>query len=100
MPSFLEDPREAIEHGTPVTTRQENENDGKTCYSDVVVYPLGASDAAEAVIRVDDVTDRVRIEQIMVQTEKMMSVGGLAAGNAARAAIAFLEEWPGPTVGE
>jgi len=34
------------------------------------------------VIRVDDVTDRVRIEEMMVQSEKMMSVGGLAAGMA------------------
>jgi len=34
------------------------------------------------VIRVDDITDRVRIEQMMVQTEKMMSIGGLAAGMA------------------
>jgi signal transduction histidine kinase len=30
----------------------------------------------------DDVTERVRIEEMMVQTEKMMSVGGLAAGMA------------------
>ncbi|MBT6613260.1 MAG: PAS domain S-box protein [Deltaproteobacteria bacterium] len=29
-----------------------------------------------------DVTDRIRIEELMVQTEKMMSVGGLAAGMA------------------
>jgi two-component system NtrC family sensor kinase len=35
-----------------------------------------------AVIRVDDVTQRVRMENMMVQTEKMMSVGGLAAGMA------------------
>jgi signal transduction histidine kinase len=31
---------------------------------------------------VDDITERVRIEQMMVQTEKMMSIGGLAAGMA------------------
>jgi signal transduction histidine kinase len=35
-----------------------------------------------AVIRVDDVTERVRIEEMMVQSEKMLSVGGLAAGMA------------------
>jgi signal transduction histidine kinase len=34
------------------------------------------------VVRIDDVTERVRIEEMMVQTEKMMSVGGLAAGMA------------------
>ncbi|MGD2062935.1 MAG: PAS domain S-box protein [Nitrospirota bacterium] len=58
------------------------EQGGEVRYSDVVVYPLIANGATGAVIRVDDVTNRVRIEQMMVQTEKMMSVGGLAAGMA------------------
>ncbi len=51
-------------------------------FADVTVYPLSADGADGAVIRVDDVTDRVRIEEMMVQSEKMMSVGGLAAGMA------------------
>lgn len=49
---------------------------------DVTVFPLVADGMEGAVIRVDDVTERVRIEEMMVQTEKMMSVGGLAAGMA------------------
>ncbi len=55
---------------------------GQTRYSDVTVYPLVANGVEGAVIRVDDVTDRVRIEDMMVQSEKMLSVGGLAAGMA------------------
>jgi len=47
-----------------------------------MVYPLLEDGAAGAVIRIDDITNRVRMEQMMVQTEKMMSVGGLAAGMA------------------
>lgn len=35
-----------------------------------------------AVIRVDDITEQVRMEEMVVQSEKMMSVGGLAAGMA------------------
>ena len=35
-----------------------------------------------AVIRVDNVTELVRMEEIMIQSEKMLSVGGLAAGMA------------------
>ena len=54
----------------------------ETRYEDVMIYPLMTNGAVGAVIRVDDITDRVRIEQMMVQTEKMMSVGGLAAGMA------------------
>lgn len=49
---------------------------------DIFIYPLMADQKRGAVIRLDDVTDRVRIEEVMVQTEKMMSVGGLAAGMA------------------
>ena len=64
------------------TERLAAEAHGEVRYSDVVVYPLIANGAVGAVIRVDDVTNRVRIEQMMVQTEKMMSVGGLAAGMA------------------
>jgi PAS domain S-box-containing protein len=48
---------------------------------DVVVYPLSGRGKG-VVIRVDDVTEKVRIEQTLVQTEKMLSLGGLAAGMA------------------
>ena len=49
---------------------------------DVTVFPITSDGGEGAVIRLDDVTDRVRIEEMMVQSEKMMSVGGLAAGMA------------------
>lgn len=51
-------------------------------YLNIMIYPLTVDQVAGAVIRVDDITDRVRLENTMVQTEKMMSVGGLAAGMA------------------
>jgi PAS domain S-box-containing protein len=51
-------------------------------YADIMVYPLDIDTMEGAVIRVDDVTARVRMEDTMVQTEKMLSVGGLAAGMA------------------
>ena len=51
-------------------------------YADIMVYPIEDRQVKGAVIRVDDVTQRVRMENMMVQTEKMMSVGGLAAGMA------------------
>jgi len=51
-------------------------------YEDITIYPLGANGVQGAVIRVDDVTDRVQIENMMIQTEKMSSIAGLAAGMA------------------
>jgi len=52
------------------------------CFQNVTVYPLTGESADGAVIRVDDVTEQVRIEEMMVQSEKMLSVGGMAAGMA------------------
>jgi PAS domain S-box-containing protein len=58
------------------------EKDGTTYYSDITVYPLHVDDKGGGVIRIDDVTERVRLEEMMIQSEKMVSVGGLAAGMA------------------
>jgi PAS domain S-box-containing protein len=83
LESQLENMKEAIRTHTPMRTeRLMTEKDGEPHYADVMIYPLLANGTAGAVIRVDDITNRVRIEQMMVQTEKMMSVGGLAAGMA------------------
>ena len=75
--------RAAIRERRPQSTeRVIHMEHGEARYSDVMVYPLIANGVEGAVIRIDDVTSRVRIEEMMVQTEKMMSVGGLAAGMA------------------
>ncbi len=55
---------------------------GETRYEDITIYPLVTNGVEGAVIRVDDITERVRLEEIMIQSEKMLSVGGLAAGMA------------------
>lgn len=76
--------RDAIAQQTPLLTEQFSivSEEGKTIFYDVIVYALVGRDVTGAVIRVDDVSERVQIEEMMVQTEKMMSVGGLAAGMA------------------
>ncbi len=53
-----------------------------THYFDLMVYPLITGVGEGAVIRVDDVTDRVGFEEMLIHSEKMISVGGLAAGMA------------------
>jgi PAS domain S-box-containing protein len=83
LESQLESMQEAIRTHTPMhRERLITEKDGEQRYADVMVYPLLANGSVGAVIRVDDITSRVRIEQMMVQTEKMLSIGGLAAGMA------------------
>ena len=51
-------------------------------YEDVIIYPLISDDIKGAVIRIDDITEKVRLEETLIQSEKMLSVGGLAAGMA------------------
>ena len=57
---------------------------GSHCqHADITVYPLHSGDSITgAVIRIDDVTRRVQLENMMIQNEKMMSLGELAAGMA------------------
>lgn len=83
LASRMERMREAIRtRETQIDSRQVRKEGGETRYEDVSVYPLVANGVEGAVIRVDDVTEQVRIEEMMVQSEKMLSVGGLAAGMA------------------
>ena len=53
-----------------------------TSHTDLTIYPLLSTEVTGAVIRLDDVTMRVRVENMMIQNEKMMSLGELAAGMA------------------
>ncbi|WP_428565154.1 MAG: ATP-binding protein [Solidesulfovibrio sp. DCME] len=56
--------------------------DGVEHLLDLQIYPLVANGINGAVIRLDDVTERERLREMMIQSEKMASVGGLAAGMA------------------
>ena len=75
--------RDSIESGE---IRQEQKvvikDSGGIKYADITIYPLTEEGARGAVIRIDDVTNKIRLEEMMIQSEKMLSVGGLAAGMA------------------
>nr|NJM04787.1 PAS domain S-box protein [Desulfobacula sp.] len=69
--------------GIPYTqTRVMETAEKEKRYEDITVYPLVTHTVKGAVIRIDDTTEKVRIEEMMIQSEKMLSVGGLAAGMA------------------
>ncbi|MCP3900049.1 MAG: PAS domain-containing protein, partial [Desulfobacteraceae bacterium] len=54
--------------------------DNKNLYEDITIYPLVRNGVGGAVVRMDDVSNQVRLEEMMIQSEKMLSMGGLAAG--------------------
>lgn len=65
--------------------RNEEYIDGRIRHLEAASYPLHVSDkdsGKAAFLRIEDVTDRVALEDMMVQSEKMVSVGALAAGMA------------------
>ncbi len=67
----------------PITIEQRNSTIfGDKRHVEITVYPLHTAATEGAVVRVDDISSRVRLQEVMVQTEKMMSVGSLGAGMA------------------
>jgi PAS domain S-box-containing protein len=79
----MEMAKKAMREGVPQTLQKyANSEQGQVRFVDIAVYPLDHDDKKGAVIRWDDVTEQTRIEEIMVQSEKMLSLGGLAAGMA------------------
>ena len=83
LPLVLSWIKSAIEQGTPQTHESVSLNlNDETHYFDITVFPLIFSHNSGAVIRIDDVTLRVRLENMMIQNEKMLSLGELAAGMA------------------
>ncbi|MGK0248744.1 MAG: PAS domain S-box-containing protein [Oleispira sp.] len=50
--------------------------------ADIALYPLKDNTLKGLVIRIDDISQREKMEEVIMQTEKMKSVGGLAAGMA------------------
>ncbi|GFK94548.1 Sensor protein ZraS [Fundidesulfovibrio magnetotacticus] len=74
--------REAMSRRVPAVLRKMPGKGGAgATWYDATVFPLNQG-RVEAVARIDDVTARVRMEEVLVQTEKMLSVGALAAGMA------------------
>jgi PAS domain S-box-containing protein len=84
FPDVLQKVERAIGELAPAqeTNLRWEDAKGEVHYMDVTIYPLLAESVEGAVIRLDDVTETVRMEEMMVQSEKMLSVGGLAAGMA------------------
>lgn len=52
----------------------------KKQYLSAVIYPLTAGNIVGAVIRIDDITQRIKLENMLIQDEKLLSLGRMAAG--------------------
>ncbi|MDC7218281.1 MAG: PAS domain S-box protein, partial [Spirochaetales bacterium] len=80
---YMEQVRESLSSKKVWTDpRVSRRQDGDIYYDDIMIYPLSAGEQDGVVIQIEDVSERVRLEDMLVQNEKMLSVGGLAAGMA------------------
>ncbi|MBI4958798.1 MAG: PAS domain-containing protein [Desulfovibrio sp.] len=82
LPKLPEALLETIKDNTPrVLRKMPGRGPAGASWYDATIFPLGQG-RAEAVARIDDVSARVRMDEVLMQTEKMLSVGALAAGMA------------------
>jgi len=80
---FLPQIKDTIAHHRVVKIERVTWTQGEdTRQYALTFYPLMGGGGRGAVIRIDDITQRLSMEDMMVQSEKMLSVGGLAAGMA------------------
>ena len=80
---FLPQLKETIENHQVVKIERVTWGQGEDArHYALTFYPLTGSGGRGVVIRIDDITQRLSLEDMMVQSEKMLSVGGLAAGMA------------------
>jgi len=63
-------------------TKNSYEKAGQNVYLDIVFYPLGRGKNNGVVIRIDDESEKMRLQEAIIKNEKMVSLGGLAAGMA------------------
>ncbi|MFK0313620.1 ATP-binding protein [Pseudomonas sp. NPDC090233] len=80
---FLPQLKETVEkHRVAKIERVTWPKDDEPRHYALTFYPLMGGGGRGVVIRIDDITQRLSLEEMMVQSEKMLSVGGLAAGMA------------------
>ncbi|TIH12385.1 PAS domain S-box protein [Marinifilum sp. JC120] len=80
---YMEHVRESLRNRKVWTDpRVARRQGGNLLYDDIMIYPLSAGEQDGIVVQIEDVTERVGLEDMLVQNEKMLSVGGLAAGMA------------------
>lgn len=56
--------------------------EGEVRHESISIFPVIGEQTKGAVIRIDDITDQLKMEEILSQSEKMLSIGSLAAGMA------------------
>lgn len=70
----------AIENGPQIFEWKAKRQSGEQFWVEVNLHHMEIGDTERILAVVRDITERKRSQQVLIQTEKMMSTGGLAAG--------------------
>ena len=72
----------SIQNNQTKRVKSTNKGENGNVVEDITVFPLNDHGFEGAVILIDDISDKVKVEEMMIQSEKMISIAGLAAGMA------------------
>lgn len=74
---------DAIRQGNAIIKRRVHfVINSRNSFVNIMIYPLVRTASSGAVIRIDNVTEQIKIEEMLIQNEKVLSLGGLASGMA------------------
>lgn len=63
-------------------TKMVVDSEGSADFYEISIYPLSKVESKGYVIMLENITEKKKMEEMMIQTEKLMSISGLAAGMA------------------
>ncbi|MDA8962780.1 ATP-binding protein [Pseudomonadales bacterium] len=69
-----------VNPSSPDSSHTARTHSTKNIYVSAVIYPLTSGGLTGAVVRIDDITQRIKLENMLVQDEKLLSMGRMAAG--------------------
>ncbi len=71
----------SLDTGEIKNIRTSRDKEQSKRHENIIIFPL-EKESEGAVIRIDDITEQARMEELIIHSEKMLSVGGLATGMA------------------
>ncbi len=60
--------------------RKSETDNGAERFENITIFPLKSNGIDGAVIKIDDITEQIRFEEMLIHSEKMITIGNMASG--------------------